>query len=233
MSSGTLRATRGWITRCALGTGVLACASVASTQVRHFAPFGLSELHTDKLSPDSLIADPLSAGWEWQHVYPNVIDSSGKDWRLNTDNIVQLAQNLELDLVLTLWAANAYNGKSGFPTDTTAWKDSVSAVVERYDGDGTKDFKSLTSPVKFWHVEEELSWWGGEAASLITLLFIQIFVGNIILRHLMRANLFLVSVTSVFHAHYCVGLERVSFLEQLLYTLRIRTFDVGQSLQIS
>jgi len=49
----------------------------------------------------------------------------------------------------------------------------------------------------------------------------------------MRANLFLVGVTSVFHPHYCVGLERVSFLEQLLYTLRIRTFDVGQSLQIS
>ena len=57
-----------------------------------------------------------------------------------------------------------------------------------------------------------------------------ILAGNIILRHLMRANLFLVSVTSVFHARHCVGLERVSFLDQLGHTLRIRTFDVGQSL---
>jgi len=63
-----------------------------------------------------------------------------------------------------------------------------------------------------------------------SLLFIQILAGNIILRHLMRANLLLVSVTSVFYARHCIGLERVSFLDQLGHTLRIRTFDVGQSL---
>lgn len=160
MSSATLHAARGWIARLWLVFCVIACASAAHAQGLHFAPFGLSELHTDKVAPDSLITDPLSAGWEWQHVYPNVIDDSGKDWRLNTDNIVQLTQNLGLELVLTIWAAKTYNGKSYFPADTTAWKDSVSAVVERYDGDGAKDFKSLTSPIKFWHVEEELSWWG-------------------------------------------------------------------------
>ena len=63
-----------------------------------------------------------------------------------------------------------------------------------------------------------------------SLFFIQIFLGNIILRYLMRANLLLVSVTSVFYARHCVSLERVSFLDQLGHTLRIRTFDVGQSL---
>jgi len=63
-----------------------------------------------------------------------------------------------------------------------------------------------------------------------SLFFIQIFLGNIILQYLMRANLLLVSVTSVFDARHCVGLERVSFLDQLGHTLRIRTFDVGQSL---
>lgn len=63
-----------------------------------------------------------------------------------------------------------------------------------------------------------------------SLLFIQILAGNIILRHLMRANLLLVRVTSVFYAPHCVGLERVSFLDQLGHTLRIRTRDVGQSL---
>src|SRR3981081_918163 len=49
----------------------------------------------------------------------------------------------------------------------------------------------------------------------------------------MRANFPLVSVIGVFHALHHVGLERVSFLEQLVHTLRIRTLDVGQSLQIS
>jgi hypothetical protein len=68
------------------------------------------------------------------------------------------------------------------------------------------------------------------ARSARSLLFIPILAGDIILRHLMRANLLLASFTSVFHARHCVGLERVSFLDQLGHTLRIRTFDVGQSL---
>ena len=63
--------------------------------------------------------------------------------------------------------------------------------------------------------------------------FIPIFAGNIILRHLMSTNLPLISVLGVFHAFHRLGLERVSFLEQLVHTLRIRAFDVGQSLQIS
>src|SRR5207244_9368306 len=62
-----------------------------------------------------------------------------------------------------------------------------------------------------------------------SLLFIQIFAGNVILRHLVRENFLLISVPSVFHARHYVGLERVSFLEQLVNTLRIRTLDAGQS----
>src|SRR6266481_10165919 len=53
------------------------------------------------------------------------------------------------------------------------------------------------------------------------------------LRHLMCAHFPLVSVPGVLHALHHVGLERVSFLEQLVHTLRIRTFDVGQPLQVS
>src|SRR5487761_863628 len=71
------------------------------------------------------------------------------------------------------------------------------------------------------------------AWSAYSLLFIPIVAGNIILRHLMRANFPLVSVLGVLHALHRVGLERVSFLKQLVHTLRIRTLDLGQSLQIS
>jgi len=62
---------------------------------------------------------------------------------------------------------------------------------------------------------------------------IQILAGNIILGHFMCANFPLVGILGVFHALHHVGLERVSLLEQLVHTLRIRTLDVGQSLQIS
>ena len=59
-----------------------------------------------------------------------------------------------------------------------------------------------------------------------SLLFTQILAGNIILRrHFMRANFALVSVPGVFHARHHLGLERVSLLEQLVHTLRIRTLD--------
>jgi hypothetical protein len=41
------------------------------------------------------------------------------------------------------------------------------------------------------------------------------FTGNIILRHLMRANFLLISVPGVFYSLHYVRLEVVSFLEQL------------------
>jgi hypothetical protein len=45
------------------------------------------------------------------------------------------------------------------------------------------------------------------------LLLVQIFVWNIVLWHLVRANFLLVGVSSAFHASHDVGLERVSFLD--------------------
>ena len=65
---------------------------------------------------------------------------------------------------------------------------------------------------------------GGENETCHSLLLIQILAGNIILRHFMRANFPLVRILGVFHALHHIGLERVSFLEQLVHALRIRTF---------
>src|SRR5207237_9631018 len=74
---------------------------------------------------------------------------------------------------------------------------------------------------------------GFDHAWMIRLLLIRILARNIILRHLMCANFPLVSVPGVLHPLYHVRFKRVSFPEQLVHTLRIRTLDVGQSLQIS
>jgi hypothetical protein len=71
----------------------------------------------------------------------------------------------------------------------------------------------------------------GKAAR--SLLFVQIFAGNVVLRRLMRANFLTLSIPSVFHAHHYVGLERVPFPEQFVHAFRICAFNVGQSLQIS
>ena len=67
---------------------------------------------------------------------------------------------------------------------------------------------------------------GAERASH-SLFFTQIFLGNIILRYLMRANSPLISALSVFYARHYISFERVSLLKQLVDTLRIRTLDVG------
>src|SRR5437016_6912516 len=67
---------------------------------------------------------------------------------------------------------------------------------------------------------------GAERASH-SLFFTQIFLGNIILRYLMRANFPLISAPSVFYARHYISFERVSLLKQLVDTLRIRTLDVG------
>ena len=49
----------------------------------------------------------------------------------------------------------------------------------------------------------------------------------------MRPHFLLIGVRGFFYARHYIRLERVSFLKQLVHALRIRTFDVGQSLQIS
>jgi hypothetical protein len=65
------------------------------------------------------------------------------------------------------------------------------------------------------------------------LFFIQIFAGYVILRNFVGVDFLLVSVVGALNAGDYVRFKRVSFLQQLVDTLRIRRFDVGQSLQIS
>ena len=70
-------------------------------------------------------------------------------------------------------------------------------------------------------MERYESYTRGESFSLS--IFYQIFLGNIMLRYLMRANFPLISALRVFRARHYVSFERVSLLEQLVDTRRIRT----------
>jgi len=54
-------------------------------------------------------------------------------------------------------------------------------------------------------------------------IFVQVLAGNIIFRHFTGVDFPLVVILSLFYPRYYVGLESVSFLQQLLDTLRIST----------
>jgi len=64
----------------------------------------------------------------------------------------------------------------------------------------------------------------------IVLLFVQIFIRNIIFRHLVGVDFPLTRTFSVFHTRHDVGLKCVPFLNQLPDTLRICAFGIAQSL---
>ena len=66
-----------------------------------------------------------------------------------------------------------------------------------------------------------------------SLLVVQIFAGNVILGHFVRVYFPSVLVVGLFDARHHTGLKRVTFVNQLVNTFRVRAFDVGQSLQIS
>ncbi|MFG0330440.1 MAG: hypothetical protein ACF8PN_11135 [Phycisphaerales bacterium] len=45
--------------------------------------------------------------------------------------------------------------ESAYPKDMNQWLRYVSAMVERYDGDGQKDMPGLRVPIKYWQIENE------------------------------------------------------------------------------
>jgi len=65
-----------------------------------------------------------------------------------------------------------------------------------------------------------------KSSSCRCLLFIQIFVGNVVLRHLMRSNFSLIRVCGFYSTNHS-GFERIAFLEQLGDAFRIRTLEPG------
>ena len=65
--------------------------------------------------------------------------------------------------------------------------------------------------------------------SLLRLIFIQVFAGNVVFAHFAGVH-FPHATVGVFNACHHSGLERVAFLDQLINALRIRAFNVRQAL---
>jgi len=62
--------------------------------------------------------------------------------------------------------------------------------------------------------------------------FVQVFLGYVILRHLVGVHFLLFAVLDVFDTRYDISLKRVPFLEQFADTFRIGAFNVAQPLQV-
>lgn len=138
----------------------------------------------------------LGAAWVRPHPGPFVWGAIQKNASAQydfstTDLLVQKYQNFDIAILATIWpfadwdqirridaSSCKVSDKDEFlgqlpqyrcvPYDWVAYKKFVSALVERYDGDGTGDMPNLRIPIKYWEVmnEPDLVSGGNPAKSL-------------------------------------------------------------------
>jgi hypothetical protein len=67
--------------------------------------------------------------------------------------------------------SRAVAARSSYPQDVEAWLQMLRRMVERYDGDGEEDMPNLRCPIRYWQIENEISWqWVGPMSSYVELL---------------------------------------------------------------
>ena len=117
-------------------------------------------------------ASNIHVAWRQVQKFP----SSSYNWN-SVDSLIQTNQSAGLRTMITLRCTHpitvedstpgtcAYifdhgttdNNSSWAPqgADTTRWENFISALVERYDGDGINDMPGLIYPVRQWHIGQE------------------------------------------------------------------------------
>jgi len=166
---------------CLLGTWLAVTPAHARPTQKSDLLFGLRSASLEQ-------AVELGAGWcagptiTWGVIAPR---RGSLNWS-RLDAVVRSAGVAGVELVPTLccfssWgsapalvksnAANRSLQRSGYPADEKAWRGFVSALVERYDGDGNGDMPGLRQPIKCWQLERELPrGWAGSGADLVRFL---------------------------------------------------------------
>ena len=138
--------------------------------------------HFGFLGADFDAAELSKLGVKWDRPHPGpfiwgrIEQEKGKyDWR-EVDQCVQRAQAYGFATLATIWPFAEWDqanwegaGPSGLvfenemgisrrkPYDMDAYKRFVSALVERYDGDGQDDMPGLKFPIKYWEAGNEPS----------------------------------------------------------------------------
>lgn len=132
-------------------------------------------------APD--LVEEFGIVWDRPHPGPfnaNSIGYADYDWE-NIDDYVDDVQAKGIVTLATIWPfeqedqmkchANQAEAKGAFrefpnrlylPCDLAALKSMVSAMVERYDGDGKEDYKKLRYPIRYWEVSNEPEMQGPE-----------------------------------------------------------------------
>jgi hypothetical protein len=77
------------------------------------------------------------------------------DWDLS-DHVVRTGQEHHLDYIGTIYLVSLWGTSRPYvPRDWKDYRDFVTKIVERYDGDGVDDMSGLTRPIKYWEIENE------------------------------------------------------------------------------
>ena len=127
----------------------------------------------------------LSIRWDRPHPGPFIwgrieLEEGKYSWR-EADTYVQAIQNLNFATLATIWPFAEWDQTNWGPAGTSplifenelgkgrrkpynmdGYGRFVSALVERYDGDGKDDMPGLKYPVKYWEASNEPSMQGGE-----------------------------------------------------------------------
>ncbi|MBO6523942.1 MAG: T9SS type A sorting domain-containing protein [Balneolaceae bacterium] len=128
--------------------------------------------YTEYTNLGVLLDRPHPGPFVWE-----IVESEQGSYNWNkTDSLVRSAQEANVHMLVTIWPyaewdqefwrqqAN-WEASGGFekdlpesrykPNDSTAYKNWIAAMVERYDGDGTDDMPGLTLPLKYWETINE------------------------------------------------------------------------------
>ena len=142
----------------------IALATVApAAMAQSTLPFGV--FRNNAAAPDGAKMQYIGAQWTNRLVRP--LDPA---WWNDADNTITLQCANSMFEMLTFSTAPDSTLDANFPPDLAAWSDSVSRVVERYDGDGYLDMPNLTCPNHYWHVEAEDTFWKGTIDEYLTYL---------------------------------------------------------------
>lgn len=159
-NAGPLVGADGLPTRFALGINEAVAVPQKLLREGHFTPASLAE-HLDR---DALRTAGLGArltrgnsgafprtSW-WAHTNEQ---GAAEDTDLWVRTV--LAHGLEPLLMVSPWPGNrsANVTPTYVPTDMDAYTAWVSALVERYDGDGVDDMPGLAGPVRYWEIDNE------------------------------------------------------------------------------
>jgi hypothetical protein len=136
---------------------------------------------------DTAYAEAVSLGVHWERPHPGPVvwgyierEEGRYQWEM-VDKYVKRAQDYDFNLMLTIWPFADWDQVTchgtecqgaGFerelplsrckPCNLPAYRQFVSNLVERYDGDGNNDMPGLRAGIKYWEVSNEPTMQEGE-----------------------------------------------------------------------